>query len=57
MIIGYVKYFQAVIVVLGRFMFLDFVYHVMFIKNATFQKLDLFLSSGKMMGHLCCWFP
>jgi hypothetical protein len=30
-------------------MFLDFVYCLMFLKN-TFQKLELFLSSGKMMG-------
>jgi hypothetical protein len=31
-------------------MFLDFVHCVMFVKNAVFRKLDLFPSSGKMMG-------
>jgi hypothetical protein len=31
-------------------MFLDFIYHLMFLKNTTFRKLDLFPSSGKIMG-------
>jgi hypothetical protein len=31
-------------------MFLDFVHRLMFIKNTTFRKLDLFPSSGKIMA-------
>jgi hypothetical protein len=31
-------------------MFLDFVHRLIFLRNAVFRKVDLFPSSGKMMG-------
>jgi hypothetical protein len=34
----------------GRITFLDFVHCLMFLINTMFRKLDLFLSSGKIMG-------
>jgi hypothetical protein len=30
--------------------FLNFVHRLMFLRNTTFRKLDMFPSSGKMMG-------
>jgi hypothetical protein len=34
----------------GRIMCLDFAHRLMFVTNSVFRKVDLFPSSGKMMG-------
>jgi hypothetical protein len=41
---------DRIIHILGKAMFLDFVQHLTFLKNTTYQKLDLFPSSVKIMS-------